>query len=167
MREDVHARLLDQAAKPLHQFVERNDVVAVIAQRRRSDRQFPGARGGEEIGGIVRDRRIERGCFREIGNEFREAARVHHRAGKLVRANFARLFEDVDIFGGKFRLAAGFVVLAHQARQMQRAGQSRRPRADDQYIRFESFAFRAMWCFLASMNERVAARMLASFRALR
>ena len=52
--------------------------------------------------------------LREIGNQFGQAARVHHGAGKLVRAEFARLFEDVDIFGGKLGLGARFVVLADQ-----------------------------------------------------
>ena len=43
LRENVHAFFFDEAAEPFHELVERDDVVAVIAQRRRRDGQFPGA----------------------------------------------------------------------------------------------------------------------------
>ena len=64
-----------------------------------------------------------------------------HGAGKLVRADFAGLFENVDIFGGKLGFAARFVVLRDQSSQMQRASKSGRPRADDQHIRVQPLAF--------------------------
>ena len=92
LREDVDARLLDQAAEPLDQFVERDDVVAVIAQRRRRDRQFPGIARGKKIRRVGGHRRFERRGLRVIGNQFGEAARIHHGSRKLVRAEFAALF---------------------------------------------------------------------------
>ena len=167
LREDIHARLLDQAAQPLHQLVHRDNVVAVIAQRRRRDRQFPGVARGQEVSGVVRDGRIERRSLLPIGNQLGQPARVHHRAGKLVRAEFARLFEDVDIFSGKFGLGARFVVLRDQSREMQRAGQSCRARADDQHIRVESFAFGHRWSLssrrVALSRSRLGGRITCAY----
>jgi hypothetical protein len=60
--------------------------------------------------------RLERRRFLPIGHEFREAARVHDRAGELVRPDFTRFLENVDIFGGEFRLGAGGIVLRDQSR---------------------------------------------------
>ena len=41
-----------------------------------------------------------------IGDEFGKSFRIHDGAGELMSADFARLFEDVDIFGGEFGLRA-------------------------------------------------------------
>ena len=136
LREDVDALLFDQAAEPFHELVERNDVVAVILQRRRRDGKLVRAFLGEVVGGIAGDGRIERRGFLEIGDQFAQRARVHDRAGKLVRADFAGLFEDVDIFGGKLGRFFRSGVLLDQVGEMQRAGKPGRARADDQNIRF-------------------------------
>ena len=78
--------------------------------------------------------------MRVIGNQLGEAARVHHGSRKLVRAELAAFFEDVDIFGGEFGFAAGFVVRANQTREMERAGEAGRASAYDQDIGVELFA---------------------------
>ena len=70
--------------------------------------KLPGSFFGEVVNGVAGDGRVERGGFFEVGDEFAEAARVHDRAGKLVRANFARFFQHVNIFGGE---RGGFVRL--------------------------------------------------------
>ena len=58
---------------------------------------------GEEERGVIGDGRIERRGFFEIGDQFGERFRIHDGAGELMRADFASLFEDVDIFGGELR----------------------------------------------------------------
>jgi len=60
-----------------------------------------------------------------------------------MRAGLARFFDHVNIFRGKRRLGAGFVVLANQIRQMQGAGEARGSSADDQDVRIEALAFNA------------------------
>ena len=112
LREDIYAGLLHETAEPLHQLVQRDNVIAVVPQRRRRDRQFPGAAGRQKIGGIIGDRRVERRRFRKIRHEFGQSAGIEHGAGELVRADFASLFENVDAFSRQLGFAARFVVLA-------------------------------------------------------
>src|SRR5215469_8284020 len=52
-REHRDPRLLDFSAQPLHKSVERNDVIAVVAQRRRSDGQLELALLGEKVNGFL------------------------------------------------------------------------------------------------------------------
>ena len=96
----------------------------------------------EEKRRVFGDRRIQRGRLLEIGNQFAQRLRIHDRAGKLVRADFAAFFQDVDILGGKLGLCAGFVVLLNEIREVQRAGKPGGSGADDQDIGFELFALR-------------------------
>ena len=51
--EDGDARLFHFAAEPLHEFVDRDDVIAMIAQRRRRDGQFELAVLGKEVDGFL------------------------------------------------------------------------------------------------------------------
>ncbi len=63
-----------------------------------------------------------------------------------MRTQLAAFFKNVNIFRREFSpalRAARFVVLADQARQVQRAREPRGARANDQYIRFELFALNA------------------------
>ena len=68
-REDVNAFGFDQAAEPLDEPVERDDVVAVIPERRRGDRKLHLAGAGEEVDVIVRGlrRRVARPCSLKSG----------------------------------------------------------------------------------------------------
>ena len=104
------------------------------------------------VGGVAGDGRIERRGFLEIGNQFGDAARIHNRAGKLVRAEFAGFFEHVNIFGGERGSFARGGVLFDQIREMQRAGEAGGACADDQNIGFELFAFD--WHALSYPNRR-------------
>ena len=52
-REDINALALDKAAQPLHESVERDDVVAVVSQRWRDDRKRQLPRAREEVDVIV------------------------------------------------------------------------------------------------------------------
>ena len=66
----------DETAKPLHEPVERDDVVAVIPQRRRGDGKSQLTGPGEEINSIVMDFRCERRAF---------GGKVRHQATKRRR----------------------------------------------------------------------------------
>ena len=55
-------------------------------------------------------------------------------------ADFAAFFEDVDVFGGKFGLGAGFVVFLDEVGEMESAGETGGACADDQDVGFELFA---------------------------
>ena len=93
----------------------------------------------EEKSCVVGDGRVERRGFLEVGDEFGERFRIHDGAGELMGADFSSLFEDVDIFGGEFRLRTRFVVLLDEVGEVQRAGQPCGSGADDQHIGFELF----------------------------
>ena len=58
-----------------------------------------------------------------------------------MRADFAGLFEDVDIFGGKRGSFARGGVFLNQVGEMQRAGEAAGAGADDEDVGFELFAF--------------------------
>ena len=103
--------------------------------------------------------------LREVRHQFRQGAGIEHGAGKLVRADFAALFEDVDAFRGKLGFGARFVVLADQSSQMQGAGKSGRPGADDQHVRVQPLAFGAHAAILATKVLRP--RNATFFRGLR
>ena len=81
--------------------------------------------------------------FSKAGNEFGERLGIHDRAGKLVRADFAAFFEHINIFSRERGLGAAGIVLLDEIGEMQRAAQSGRPCANDQYIRFELFSLDA------------------------
>ena len=56
-----------------------------------------------------------------------------------MSADFSAFFKNVNIFRGKLRLRAGFVVLLNEVSEMQRAGQPCGSSADNQNIGFELF----------------------------
>ena len=58
-----------------------------------------------------------------------------------MRANFAGLFQHVNIFGGERGGFVGLGVLLNQIREVQRASEACRACANDQNVRFELFAF--------------------------
>src|SRR5229473_7317126 len=147
--EEIYARLFHQAAKPLHELAQRNNVIAAVLEWRRGDGKAIGGILGEEKRGIVGDRRIERRGLLKIRHQFGERARVHDGARKLMRANFAAFFEDVDIFSGKRRLSAGCIVLLEEVAQMERAGKTGRPGSNDQHVGFELFALDSHAAILA------------------
>ena len=113
MGEEIHAGFFDQFAQPFHQSVEGDDVVAFVLERRR--RYGKTKRGAlcEKQSGVIGYGSVQRGGLLEIGDQFGESFGIHDGAGELVSADFAALFEDVDIFRGKRRSACRrrFVVL--------------------------------------------------------
>ena len=141
--EKVYAGGFHQAAEPLGDFVQRNDVIAGVHKRRRSNRRAERGTFGKEQRGRISHRSIERSSFCEVRYQFSKRLRIHDRAGKLVRANFAAFFQHVNILRRQFGLGAGRGVRFDEIGKVQRTGESRRPRTDDQHIRFELLALHA------------------------
>ena len=132
--EDGDAGFFDLAAQPLHEAIQRDDVVAMVAQRRRSDGQLELALLGEKVDGFFRDFGVERGFFLESGKQFAHGSRVEQRAGEAVLADLAGFFENVDVFFAELRVGMRGVMCVDKLRQAQRAGHAGRPAADDDYV---------------------------------
>ncbi len=138
--EDVDASGFDEPAEPFCELAKRNDVVAFVLKRRRSDGKTERGVFGEEESNGIGDRCVEGSGFFEAGDKLGKGFGIHDGAGELMRADFAAFFEDVNIFGGERRLGAGVVVLLDQIGEMQGARETGRACADDQDIGFELFA---------------------------
>ena len=151
LREEIDAGFFHQAAEPFRQLAERDDIVPFVPERWRRDRHAQRGILREEERGIVRDGRIERRALLIIRHELSQRLWIHDGAGKLVRADLTAFLEDVDALRRKLRAAgrlrSGLVVFLDEIRQVQRASQPRRPRADDQYVRLELFALRGHGLF--------------------
>ncbi len=137
--EDVDVRGFHQPAQPFCDFAERDDIVAFVLERGRSDGEAEGGVFREEEHGGIRHWRVKRRGFFKIRHQFCQRLRIHNRAGKLVRANFAALLQNVNTFRRKLRLRTALVVLLDEIREVQRARKPRRSRADDEDVRFELF----------------------------
>src|SRR5882762_10334253 len=94
--EDCDSGLLYLPAQPLHELIQRDDVVAMIAQRWRSDGEFELALGRQKVDSFFGALRIDRGFLLETGKQLTHGARVEQGAGKAVLANLTGLFKDVD-----------------------------------------------------------------------
>ena len=78
--EEVDAFGLDQRRQPLDELVERDDVVAVILERRRRDRQPELAAARQEVDVVVvhLGARAARPCASKSGTSSRERRRIEH-----------------------------------------------------------------------------------------
>jgi hypothetical protein len=95
--EDVGACRLDQAAQPFLERAEREDVVAVVLERGRKDREADLAARREVIEIVARDVALDgRALLAIVREELAERARVEHAAGDSVGADLGRLFQDRD-----------------------------------------------------------------------
>ena len=132
--EHVDAFRFDQAAQPLDELDQRDDVVAVVLEERRGDRQ-PELRGArQKIDVVARSlARQRRPLGLEVGDEVLERGRIEQRAGQHVRARLARLFQNGD---GQ-RLAP---LLFLELREPERGRHPGGPAADDQHVDFEGLA---------------------------
>jgi hypothetical protein len=92
--EEIDAFRLDLRREPGHEPVQRNDVVAVVAERRRDDRKGDPGSPREEVHVVhVHVGRKRRPAFLEIGNEIGQCRRVEHGTREHVRPSLARLLE--------------------------------------------------------------------------
>ena len=141
--EEGDARFFHLAAQPLHKLVDRDNVVAVIAHGRRRDGELELARAGQVIDSFFSDGGIERRFLFEAGQQLAHGARIEQRAGETVRADFPRLFQEVDVFFGERRFRMLGIVLVNQLRQAQSARHAGRTSADDDYVCFHHRALDA------------------------
>ena len=91
-------RRVDPLRQPAHEGIQRDDVVAVIAQRRRNDRQCDGGAACQEVdllAGLRQSRRASVVRF-DVRKEVAERRRVEHRAGQRMCARLASLLQDGD-----------------------------------------------------------------------
>ena len=132
-REQVDTRRFDELAHPLGDLVERDDVVAVVPERRRRDRQPKRPPRRQEVDVVLTHLAFERRRRREVRHELGQRRRIQERARERVRADLARFFED----GNRQRIAAfPFLQLGKTKRRREAAG----PPADDQHVDFELVA---------------------------
>ena len=132
--EHVDALGFDEPGQPLHEPAQRDDVVAVIGQRRRRNRKLNLRAAREEVDVIVMNVRSEwRTALFEVGEEHLERGWIEHRAGEHVSARLARLLEHRN----RQRLAARRFLELGEPKRCRHAGRSA---ADDEDIDFEGFA---------------------------
>ena len=141
--EDGDAGFFHLAAQPLHKPVQRNDVIAVIAQWRRRDGKLEFAFLGQEVNRFFRDFGVDRRFLLESGKQFAHGAGIEQRPGKTVLADLASLLEHVDIFFAELRIGMLGVVLIDELREPQRTSHACRPAADDDDIGGHLGAFNA------------------------
>src|SRR5579885_3196703 len=151
-------------AHPLDELVQRDDIVAVVAQRRRNDGQLTGLVFAEEIDGLLQDLGIERRFLFESRKKLPHGARVEQSSGEAVLADFAGLFEHVDVVFGKLRIGMAGVMLVYQLSQAQRAGHPCRASADDDNVGFHLRAFDSFERFAEDNHKRVTSQANASRR---
>ncbi len=134
--EDGNPRLFHFAAQPLHELVDRDDVVSVIAHGRRRDGELEFARPGQVVDRFFDDLGVERRFLLEAGQQLAHGARIEQRSGEAMRSHLARLLQDVNILFGELGVGMVGVVLIDELRQAQRAGHAGRASADDDYVGF-------------------------------
>ncbi len=145
--EQIDARRLDLLGEPLGEVAERDDVVAVIAKRRRRDRQPQLVLRRQEIDVVLVNRRAERRALAlEIRDQLEQRGGIEQRARQGVRAGLARLFDHRD----RERLAA---LLLLQLSQAQRSREAAGACPDDQDIDVQRLASRKL-PFLQFSGER-------------
>ena len=69
----------DLATQPLHELVQRDDIVSMVAQKRRRNRELEFRFLGQEVNRFLRDLSVERRIFLEIRQQFRDRARIQQR----------------------------------------------------------------------------------------
>ena len=139
--EDRDAGLFHFAAQPLHELVDRDDVVAVIAHGRRRDGKLELAGARQEVDRFFGHGGVERRFFLEVGQQLAHGARIEQRAGEAVRAHIAGLFQQVNIFLAELVIGMAGVVLVDELRQTQRTGHAGRASADDDHVGFHHRTF--------------------------
>src|SRR6266705_1841735 len=129
--EDRYSSLLDFAPQPFHKAIQRNDIIAVISQRRRRDGKFDFAFFGKKVDCFFAHFSIERRFFFKAGKQFMHGARFEQRAGEAVLADVARFLKNVDVLFTELRVRTLCVVPINKLRKPQCAGHAGRPTAND------------------------------------
>ena len=129
--EDRDSSLFYFASQPFHKAIQRNDVIAVISQRRRRDGKLELAFFGKKVDCFFAHFSIERRFFFKAGKQFMHGARVEQRAGEAVLADLARFLKNVDVLFTELRVRTLCVVPINKLRKPQCAGHAGRPTAND------------------------------------
>src|SRR5208282_4690133 len=88
--ENRDSRLFYLACEPLHETVDGDDIVAMILQRRRRDRELVMILAGEEVNRFFVDLGVEWRFALESGKQLFHGSRVEESAGKTMLPGFAR-----------------------------------------------------------------------------
>ena len=115
--EDRDAGFFDLASEPLHELVQRDDVVAVIAKERRCDGKLEFRFFCEEVDAFLDHFRVERRLLFEVGQQFRNRTGVEQSSREAVLSDLAGFLEDVDIFLAELRVGMRRVVRVDQLRK--------------------------------------------------
>ena len=136
--EQIDPGGLDLPGQPLDELAERDDVVAVIAERRRRDRQPELAAGRQVVDAVGADLAGQRRALGdEVGDQFGQRGRIEQGPGQGVGTGLPGLLHH----GDRQRLAA---VGGLQLGKTQRRRQAGRPGPDDQHVNVEGFSFHAL-----------------------
>ena len=127
--EHVGARLLRPVGEPAVELRDRDDVVAVVAERRRRRLERDRALAVEhEVDGLLAHL-AEVGPGVVVGQQRADRARVHHAAGELVRPGDAALLDHRH--GHLAQRLHQLGVVLEQLQEPDRAGHAGLPAADD------------------------------------
>src|SRR5207244_2828931 len=96
--EDRDSSLFYFASQPFHKAIQRNDVIAVISQRRRRDGKLELAFFSKKVDCFFAHFSIERSFLFETGKQFAHRPRIKQRAGKTVLADLTRFLKNIDFF---------------------------------------------------------------------
>src|SRR5207245_5888986 len=122
---------LNLAAQPFHKAVERDHVIAMIAQRRRRDGKLEFSFLREEINRFLADGRVERSVHLKSWDQLAHGAGIEQGAGKAVLADFTGLLQHVNIFFAEWRIRMLSIVLVDELRTSYRTSHAGRPAADN------------------------------------
>ena len=132
--EDRDAGFFDLASEPLHELIQRDDVVAMVAEERRCDGKLEFRFFGEEVDAFLDHLRVERRFFFKVGQQFRNRTGIEQGSGEAVLSDLAGFLEDVDIFFAELCVGMRRVVRVDKLCQAQRAGHPGGTAADDDDI---------------------------------
>src|SRR5688572_5727863 len=132
--EQVDAFRLDLSGQPADEVIERDDVVAVILERGRDDREWQLRLRRQKVDMVLVDLGRQRSAlFLEVRDQVAQRGGVKDGAREHVRRRLARLLED----GNRQRLATLLLLDLREAKRRREPG---RAAADDQNINFERLA---------------------------
>jgi hypothetical protein len=133
--EQIGAGGLDLPGQPFHELVQRDDVVAVVPERRRGHRQPQLPVGRQQIDAVGRHLAAERRALgREVRDQLPQRGRIEQRPRQRMGPGLARLLDDGD---GQRLATLGRLELG----QAQRRRQAGRAGADDEDVYVEGLAF--------------------------
>src|SRR5579864_5332020 len=129
--EDSDASLFDLAAEPLHKAIERDHVVAMVAEWWRRDGQLELGFLSEKVNRFFGDLGIERSFLFESGKQFAHRARIEQRSGEAVLADLAGFFENINVLFAELGVGVRGIVRVDELRQAQRTSHAGWAAADN------------------------------------